>query len=68
SVVLRKGMTYQININTNNLENIFYVSGNANATVSPTGLVTAVKTGTAIITVIDAWSQQYFTIAINITS
>jgi len=68
SVVLRKGMTYQININTNNLENIFYVSGNTNATVSTTGLVTAMKTGSAVITVIDVWAQSYFTITINITS
>ena len=68
SVVLRKGMTYQININTNNPENIVYISGNANATVSPTGLVTAVKTGTAIITVLDVHAQLYFTIAINISS
>jgi|GEM_PF-858241 len=68
SVVLRKGMTYQINITTESPANVFYVSSNANATVSATGLVTAAKTGSAVITVIDVWAQSYFTVTINITS
>ncbi|MCL2747601.1 MAG: beta-N-acetylglucosaminidase domain-containing protein [Oscillospiraceae bacterium] len=68
SVVIRKGMKYQINIETNNPDMVFYVCSNANATVDANGLVTAVKTGSAVITVIDAWAQRYFTIAINITS
>jgi len=68
SAVIRKGMKYQINIETNNPGMIFYVSSNANATVDANGLVTAVKTGSAVITVIDSWAQKYFTIAINITS
>jgi len=68
SVVIRKGMKYQLNINTNNEGMVVYVSSNANATVDANGLVTAVKTGSAVITVIDVWAQRYFTITINITS
>ncbi|MCL2747465.1 MAG: discoidin domain-containing protein [Oscillospiraceae bacterium] len=68
SVVIRKGMKYQLNIDSSNPETIVYLSSNANATVDANGLVTAVKTGSAIITVLDVWAQQYFTISINITS
>ncbi|MCL2747210.1 MAG: Ig-like domain-containing protein [Oscillospiraceae bacterium] len=68
SVVLRKGMTYQLNINSNSPTTVVYISSNANATVSATGLVTAVKTGSAVITVIDVLAQAYFTVTINITS
>ena len=68
SVVLRKGASYQININTNSPGTVVYLSSNANATVSPTGLVTAARTGSAVITVIDVLAQDYFTITINITS
>ena len=68
SVVLRKGMTYQIKIESNSPTTLFYISSNANATVSATGLVTAVKTGSAVITVIDVYAQKYFTVAINISS
>jgi len=68
SVVLRKGMTYQINIDSNSPTTVVYMSSNANATVSSTGLVTAVKTSSAVITVIDVYAQRYFTVTINITS
>ncbi|MCL2747599.1 MAG: Ig-like domain-containing protein, partial [Oscillospiraceae bacterium] len=68
SVTIRKGMKYQINIQSNNPDTLFYISSNANATVDANGLVTAVKTGSAVITVIDSWAQQYFTVTINITS
>ncbi|MCL2747889.1 MAG: hypothetical protein FWE59_04460 [Oscillospiraceae bacterium] len=68
SPVIRKGMTYQIKINSNSPETVFYVASNANVTVSPTGLVTGVKTGTTVITVIDVLAQEYFTVNINVTS
>jgi|GEM_PF-6429098 len=68
SVVLRKGMTYQLKIETNNPATVVYLSSNANATVNGTGLVTAAKTGSAVITVIDVYAQTYFTVTISITS
>jgi|GEM_PF-5462634 len=68
SVVLRKGMTYQIKIDSNNQDMLVYISSNANATVNANGLVTAAKTGSAVITVLDVWAQKYMTITINITS
>jgi len=68
SVVLRKGMTYQIKIESNSPSTLFFISSNANATVNATGLVTAAKTGSAVITVLDVYAQRYFTVTINITS
>ncbi|MCL2747627.1 MAG: endo-1,4-beta-xylanase [Oscillospiraceae bacterium] len=68
SVVLRKGMSYQLNIDSNNHPSLLYISSNQNATVSATGLVKAEKTGSALITVVDVWIQQYITITINITN
>jgi len=68
SVVLRKGMTYQINIESNSPTTVVYLSSNANASVDQFGKVTALKTGTAVITVLDVYAQRYFTVTINITS
>jgi len=68
SVVLRKGMTYQLKIESNSPSTLFFISSNANATVNATGLVTAAKTGSAVITVLDVYAQRYFTVTINITS
>jgi len=68
SVVLRKGMKYQLHIETNSPGTVVYISSNVNVTVSDTGLVTAVKTGSAVITVIDVLAQKYFTIVVNVSS
>ena len=68
ALTLKRGQVYQIKITSNNKSEILFFSANGNVSLSPAGLVTGVKPGIAIITVVDTWSGQFFNIVINVTN
>ena len=68
ALTLKRGQVYQITISSNNQSEVLFFSANGNVSLSPTGLVTGVKPGIAIITVVDTWSGQFFNIVINVTN
>ena len=68
ALTLKRGQNYQIKIDSNNKSEVLFFSANGNVSISPTGLVTGVKPGIAIITVVDTWSGQFFNIVINVTN
>ena len=68
SVTLRRGMTYQIDIDPAFVSRFVFIPMKVLVTVSDTGLVTAVSTGSVAVLVVDTLKGTMVTITFNISS